>query len=519
MATVEELIGFPTGEDYDVYKGQHGGATIQLVQLADIKERGDDAMILLRDRPANSTATSLSDFANNSGLGIDSVVAINGNTVSQAFNLPGEANDFNKYLFIVPAGKVVNDNKTVLKVQMLFLTLFHHLMFLGHATKHTELPNFNGTFEEKFTKLQDVLKSQDAKTAIFGEPVAVLKTYFEKMCTTYNYYGKIHFEDMLKYIQASPKEILDFFRGELAGEVGSTPSAAPAATAPSAAPAAAPSAAPSAPLALEDGDIDPDNVANTLSVHDIFTGPPLSLATSRDIRPPPNDDGDNNNANSTITQSDNTATGFENMSQPNGTVRGSVERPANPQARRPSPRASPTGTNPVVNEPPTGSSSSVHQPNATVLRRRSTSASSRRSTRIAAAAAAAQPGSVTRSNRSRRSVRIGREHSELEYNPEAPPSIEAALAAGTPVQPSNATSLRVRRGLAQPARSRLRQNEHPGTEESAPPPLPITSPREGLTSTQAVLQSQARARMTPQAARNEANRLSDELNQSNSKEN
>jgi len=511
MATVEELIGFPTGEDYDIYKGQHGGATIQLVQLADIKERGDDAMILLRDRPANSTTTSLSDFANNSGLGIDSVVAINGNTVSQAFNLPGEANDFNKYLFIVPAGKVVNDNKTVLKVQMLFLTLFHHLLFLGHATKHTELPNFNETFEEKFTKLQDVLKSQDAKTAIFGEPVAVLKTYFEKMRTTYNYYGKIHFEDMMKYIQASPKEILDFFRGELAGEVGSTPSATPAATAPAAAPAAAPAVPPSAPPALEDGDIDPDNIANTLSVHGIFPGPPLSLVTSGDIHPPPQ----NNNANSMTTQSNNTAAGFENMSQPNGTVTDSSV--ATPQARRPSPHVSPTGTNPVVNEPPTGSSSSVRQPNTTVLRQRSTSASNRRSTRIAAAAA--RPGSVTRSNRSRRSVRIGREHSELEYNPEAPPSIEAALAAGTPVQPSNAPSLSVRRGLAQPARSRLRQNEHPGTEEAAPPPLPITSPREGLTGVQAVLQSQARARKTPQAARNEANRLSNELSQSNSKEN
>ena len=514
MSTVEELIGFPTGEDFDMYKGQHGGATIQLVQLADIKDRGDDAMILLRDKPANSTATSLSDFGNNSGLGIDSVLAINGNTVSQAFNLPGEANEFNKYLFVIPSGKVVNDNKTVLKVQMLFLTLFHHLLFLGHATKHTELPNFNGTFEDKFKILQDVLKSQDITTTIFGEPVATLKTYFGKIRTTYNYYGKIHFEDMIKYIQATPKEILDFFRSELEGEVRTAPAGASAPPAVASTPT--PTAPPVAPLpALEDGDIDPDNVANTLSVHGIFAGPPLSLATERDLRrPPPNDD--NNNANSMTTQSEDTAAGFENMSQPNGTVTGSEERPANPQSRRPSPRASPTGTNPVINELPTGSSSSVRQPTPTVLRRRSTSVSTqpnRQSTRIAAAQGA--PASVTRS---RRSVRIGRQHTELEYNPDAPPSIEAAIEAGTPIQPSNEPTLSIRRGLAQPARSRLRQNTHPGTDEAAPQPLPVSSPREGLSGLQAVLQSQARARKTPQAARNEANRLSNELSQSNSKE-
>ena len=455
MSTVEELIGFPTDEEYDVYKAdQHGGAVIQLKQLADVPKTGTDAIILLRDKPANEMTTSLADFPNNSGLGIDSVIAISGNVVTEAFNNPSQTNPFNPFIFIIPTGKVANDNKAVLKVQMLFITLFHHLIFLGHVGKNKDLPNFNAPLEDKLTKLQSVLKSQNIKTAIFGKPIAELKTYFETLQKTYNYTGKTQFDDILKYIQASPKEIIDFFRGELATD--------------------ATTAAPSATPQLTDGTIDADNIGDALSVHSVFRGPPLSLVTERNLRRPPHD----NNSNSIVTQySNNTANGFEGMSLPSFS-----SRTTNPRGRAPSPRVSPNSDN----------DTNVTLPAEPALLRH-TSSETTRTTHTARNALTTSRNSsspsLARSGRSSRKVAWRPEQREVKYNPRAPPSVTEAEAAGVSLHSNNVPVVTTRRGLP-----------HPDSERTAPS-------RRGLTTEAAIQKGRKRPGTSPQAARNEASRL------------
>ena len=459
MSTVEELIGFPTDEEYDVYKSQHGGALIQLKQLADVPKT-NEAVILLRDKPANATTTSLADFPNNSGLEIDSVIAISGNVVIDALNNPSQTNPFNPFIFIIPTGKVANDNKSVLKVQMLFITLFHHLLFLGHLNKIPELPNFNAPLEDKFTKLQSVLKSQIIETTMFGKPIAELKAYFETLRKTYNYSGKTQFDDILKYIRASPKEILDFFRGELATDATTGVSG---------------TATTSSTPQLKDGKIDADNIADALSVRSVFRGPPLSLVTERNLHRPPND----NNSNSMVSQySNNTANGFEGMSLPS-----SSSRTTNPRGRRSSPRISSNNdTNAELPDEPIllrqGSSETRHPGPSVALSAKRTPSS--------------PVASLARSGRSSRKVGWRQEQREVKFNPRAPPSVAEAAAAGVSLQSNNLPVVTTRRELA-----------HPGSERAAPS---VTS-RRGLTTAAAIQEGRTRPGRSPQAARNEANRL------------
>ena len=174
-------------------------------------------------------------------------------------------------------------------------------------------------------------------------------------------------------------------------------------------------------------------------------------------------------------------------------TRAGTDVPANPRGRSISAQTSPASPG---TEPP---APSVSRSNS------STTQPSRRSARQA----------VEKRNTSTRRVSIRRSHQRVNYNPDAPPSATAAIAAGEVLDPSNIPTVRLESGLSQPKRARLPQTTYPSGDSQTP--ISTDTLHQGLTTEQAVQRSRRRPGRTPQVARNEADRLSDEVRNAHSK--
>ena len=549
MSTVEELLEFPTYDTLPI--PQKGGGDIQLKLLTEVVTTDEEAIIIVDYKPANPTTTSLTDFVNNSGLAIKNVIALNGNAVAKSLKKPSEANDLTPFLFIMPTGKTVTDNKTVLKVQMLFITLFHHLLFLAHVNKTSDIPNFNRPLEDKFTKLQAALNKNTDTSTVFGKSAKELKEFFNKMRTTYNYFGKVQYEDMMKYMVDTPKEIMDFFRGELATEASAPPAGA-------ASPAGAGAATTSTNIVPYRGGpaINANDFSDTLSVGSIFGGPPLSLMTARQPRGSDSKQGDGDGGDgdgdgdndSSDNSNPSTRRGFNNMSLPSATTRSGSSAASRASGAAAASRASGTAGTAAASRaagssapiPPAGlrqrSVITGVDNDISVGRDLSVPSSNPRGRSASARASPPPEPSVARSNSSttqpsRRSIRqavqgerpnpatrrvsIRRNHQRVNFNPDSPPSAAAALAAGEVLEASNIASVSTV-SLNQPSRIRLPQTTYPSGESL--PPISTAALHQGLSTEEAVQRSRRRPVGTsPQAARNEADRLSDEVRSGHSK--
>lgn len=169
--------------------------------------------------------------------------------------------------------------------------------------------------------------------------------------------------------------------------------------------------------------------------------------------------------------------------------------PANPRGRSVSARASPASPGALPAEPSVSrSNSSTTQPGRRSLRQ-------------------AVQGSESRSTATRR-VGIRRNHQRVNFNPDAPPSATAALAAGQVLDESNVNAVSTV-SLNQPSRIRLPQTIYPRGESQ--PPISTDALHQGLTAEEAVQRSRRRVGRSPQAARNEGDRLSDEVRTADSK--